>query len=134
MKILIMKKLTILFSLFCGLLVSCSRPELEGGVLIRVNNQTGRQLDNVSIFSHSADWQSERENRYGSVSPGSVSAYGLHQRVYDFPLFTFNMSGLGIFESREIRCGTGLGELSPGKYSLVIMGENDSPFIHFIKD
>jgi hypothetical protein len=113
--------------------LSCSKEKQEGKVLIRVQNQTGQQLSDISIFSVSANTQSEREEKYGSVFPGMSSPYRQYEIVYNLPLFKSFLEGYGAFEVMSV-CGTGLSHLEDGKYSLIIKMENNNPYTYFQKD
>lgn len=127
-----MKRL-ILLCLFCSVLASCSKEELKNGVWIRIDNQTSKRLDNASIFSDIPNSSDDREVRYGTILSGKTSAYHIHFVVPEFPMFTFYMQDVGLFDPLEIRCGMG-GHLPPGKYSLIVKEESDYPYFDFKKD
>ena len=130
-----MKKLILLPGLFTLLLISCSKQDLESKVQIRINNQTGRNLTDISVFSQSSSSAPTNvEKKYGSVSSGNTSKYLTHQSVRYYPFYRFNMQGAGEREMIMLRCGMGIGYLEPGKYSLLIEGDYNSPYIRFVKD
>jgi hypothetical protein len=129
-----MKRLAVLLSLFLILFVSCSKDEIAGSVLIRVLNQSDKQLNDVSVFSRTFDRTTEVEKNYGSVSSGSFTSYQTHKIAYNYPLFKLIMQDYGSFEAREIRCGVGLAELEPGKYSLLILNGGNCPIVRLVKD
>ncbi len=128
-----MKNALLIFFSFI-FLFSCSKSQLEGNIFIRVKNQTSQRIEDVSIYSVSSDMTHEIERRYGSVNSNAITMYLPHEYVYDYPLLKYNVPGSGVFEIRDIRCGNGLSNLSPGKYSLIINGDANSPIIYFQRD
>ncbi|MBL7742399.1 MAG: hypothetical protein JNN00_02890 [Chitinophagaceae bacterium] len=129
-----MKKLIILAGISSLLFQSCSKGKAETTVLIRVNNQTARQLTDVKVFSSSPDGFTGGERSYGNVMAGASSLYQVHHKVFSIPLFEFNMEGVGKFEIHDLRCPVGINYLEPGKYSLLISEENNYPYVRFIRD
>jgi hypothetical protein len=129
-----MKKLLFFIAIPSLLLISCSKDKQDGDIQIRVENQTGQRLDEVSIFSFSPDMQKDAEIKYGSVLPGSTTTYQHHDRAYGIPLFKSIMEGYGLFEIANIPCLTGVGELGEGKYVLIVKSENNYPIAYFAKD
>jgi hypothetical protein len=131
-----MKKLVLLLSFLSLLLNSCSKQDLENKVQIRINNQTGRNLTDISVFSQSSfsSLAANVEKKYGNVANGKTSKYLVHGFVTYYPFYKFNMQGAGILKTGMLRCGMGIGYLDPGKYSLLIEGDYNSPYIRFVKD
>jgi hypothetical protein len=129
-----MKKLVILIVCLSLVVLSCTKERMEGDILIRVNNQSGKELSDVSVFSLIPGEPGKLERRYGTVMPASISRYQPHKEVASLPLFRFIMQDAGLFEIQNIRCGMGLTYLTPGKYSLIIREENNSPYAYLQKD
>ena len=128
-----MKKVIILsLLLFSFQLFSCSKQDIENNILIRINNQTGGKLTDVSVFSSGSS--GDFEARYGSITSNKTSKYQKHSRVAYYPLYKFTLQGSGNCESRMNRCGNDLSYLEPGKYSLLIEGLGSNLYIRYIKD
>jgi len=115
-------------------LFSCSKSQLEGNILIRIKNQTAQKIEDVSVYSIAADMSREVERKYGSVKSNSATMYLPHEYVYDYPLLKYTVPGSGVFEITSMRCAVGVGNLSPGKYSLVISDDVNSRMIYFQRD
>ncbi len=114
-------------------LFSCSKEQHDTAILIRVDNQSSKKLEEVRITSFSPNAGVETEKRYGSVPAGQTSSYLSHEEVFTIPLFQFTMRDVGHFELANIPCATGTSSLSPGKYSLIIRG-GDYPDVYLEKD
>jgi hypothetical protein len=127
------KNSILLLFLLPFLFLSCSKDKELKGVFIRVQNQTDQKVSNTSIFSFSADLQSEREERYGSIPPGKITSYRQYQFVYNIPVLKSEMEGYGAFEVMP-RCGNGLSTLADGKYSLIIKISGNYPYAYFEKE
>ena len=126
-----MKKLSvILLSLF--FLVSCSKE--KGEVLIRVNNTSAQNLENVVVYSFNGNSQ-EVGYSYGNVKQGSATSYIPQENVIDFPLLRYSVAGGSTVDIQEIRCSTGLPHLTNGRYSLLVSADTSGNLSYsYIRD
>lgn len=129
-----MKKLVVL-SFFVAMLASCTKEkQLQGDVLIRVQNQSALPAEDVKFYSETSTGGGEVERMYGNIPAGQESGYQHHSRVY-VPYYSFELPGQGAIELRFMRCITGAAPLAPGKYSLIIrMDPNNQPYVDFKQD
>ena len=112
-----MKRLLPILCLVSVLSFSCSKE--KGDIMIRVVNQSGKQVSDIHVFSFRYGG-ADVEKNYGAVSPGSATEYRQHEVAWNVPLLRFTMEGIGTVDATMAQCGNDLQNLSVGNYSIII--------------
>lgn len=122
MNIHTMKRVVTIFLLLGGL-AGCKKDEIKTNLLIRVENLTSLNLENVRIISYLEAEPFRIEKNYGDLDVSSVSDYQAHHIVRSTVEYIYRLYGAQMELSAW--CGTGSTHLKNGKYTLHLRQDNN---------